>query len=100
LKSRSNPADQPRPHSITRMRAQFTMLSTLQSIGESVAGEQDKMVPLHRQVNGTQSSAAVVVLEANDVILAGVAAQLHLNDDQFFVVDVGDPVLRALGNFN
>ena len=39
--------------------------------------------------------AAVVVLEAADVVLAGVGAALHLDDDQLLVVGVGDPVRRA-----
>ena len=42
--------------------------------------------------------AAVVVLEAADVVLAGVGAALHLDDHQLLVVGVGDAVRRAQGD--
>ena len=39
--------------------------------------------------------ATVVVREANNVVLAGVGAQLHLDDHKFFIVQIRDAVLRT-----
>ena len=42
------------------------------------------------------SRAPIVVLQPDDVVLAGVGTELHLHDHQLLVLCVGDAVLRSL----